>query len=38
MASKKDIESLIEINNRQLVMITEPQNILGQLDPEKKKV
>ena len=37
LAAKKDIESLIEINNRQLVMIAELQEILGRLDPEMKK-
>jgi uncharacterized membrane protein len=31
VASKKDIESLIEINNRQLVMIGELQQILGDI-------
>jgi uncharacterized membrane protein len=31
VASKKDIESLIEINNRQLVMIAELQQILGDI-------
>ena len=37
LAAKKDIESLIEINNRQLMMIAELQEILGRLDPETKK-
>jgi uncharacterized membrane protein len=37
LASKKDIESLIEMNNRQLVMITDLQAILSRLDPGTKK-
>lgn len=32
-ASNKDIESLIEINNRQLVIITELQQVLERLEP-----
>jgi len=35
LASKKDIESLIEINNRQLVMIAELQQILGDISKVK---
>ncbi|MCU1525041.1 MAG: hypothetical protein JWO18_1935 [Microbacteriaceae bacterium] len=36
LAAKRDIESLIEMNNRQLVMITDLQEILRRLDPAAK--
>lgn len=36
LAAKRDIESLIEINNRQCVMIADLQEILVRLDPELK--
>ncbi|HAM26816.1 MAG TPA: DUF1003 domain-containing protein [Microbacteriaceae bacterium] len=37
VASKKDIESLLEINTRQLTMIADLQEILGRLDPGTAK-
>jgi uncharacterized membrane protein len=37
VASKKDIESLLEINTRQLTMIADLQEILGRLDPGTPK-
>ncbi len=37
VASKKDIEKLMEINNRQLGMITDLQKILAKLDPDGAK-